>query len=322
MPQIVDISDAVVLLPPVRGRLADRSLLRWLSRGKLEALPAPVDALTEVLRSLGRKNPMDGAAALRLWGQTGERPASWIAAADPVCLEPRLDRLFLHALGPGDVSRPELQRLLDALQESLGGDGAIRFARQDDSAYICSEQALVTAAVPAARLDGESPDGHLPSADDAAATLNLVSEIEMTLHEQPVNVERFARGLPPVNSLWLWGGGFAPEQSIETLPPLFGDEPILLGYWASVSGTAFAWPGSFGACLDAAEGGFVAAMPPEAVQDDELDNALDILRDALRSGRIDRLRLIAADGLRATLQTADRFRVWRRTAKLLEDTPS
>lgn len=321
MPQNPDSSDAVVLLPPVRGRLADRSLSRWLSRGTLDAVSVPVDALAEVLSALGRKAPADGIAALRLWGQTGERPTSWIAAADPVCMEPRLDRLFLHALGPGDVTRPELQRLLDALQEALAGDGAIGFARLNDCAYVLAEQVLAASTTPAARLDGHNPHGHLPSGNDAAATLNLVSEIEMTLHAQPVNGERLARGLPPVNSLWLWGGGFAPEKRSEPMPPLFGDEPTLIGYWESVSGTARAWPGSVGACLEASHGGFVAVIPVTAVADD-LRVALDTLREALHAGRLDRVCLIAADGVRATLRAADRFRIWRRTAGLLEDPAS
>lgn len=321
MPQSQDSSDAVVMLPPLRGRLADRSLLRWLSRGTLETLPAPLDEFAEVLGALGRETPLTGRAALRLWGQTGERPTSWIAAADPVCLEPRLDRLFLHAPGPGDVSRQELERLLDALQESLGDDGAIAFARLDDCAYVRSEQALVTAALPAAQLDGRNPDGHLPSGDDAAATLNLLSEIEMTLHEQPVNVERLARGAPPVNSLWLWGGGFAPQKSNEAMPPLFGDEPTLLGFWESVGGTARAWPGSVGACLDASDSGFVAVLP-HATAPQEFVAALAALRDALHAGRIDRVRLSAADGVRATLRRSDRLRVWRGIARLLEDAAS
>ena len=42
------------------------------------------------------------------------------------------------------------------------------------------------------------------------------------------------------------------------------------------------------------------------------------LRDALRSGRLDRVILISADGLRATLRGADRLRFWRRAAALLE----
>ena len=309
------------MLPPVRGRLADRSLIRWISRGTLETVREPVHALAEVLRALGRKPPVEGLAALRLWGQTGERPTSWIAAADPVCMEPRLDRLFLHALAPGDVSRSELQRLLDALQDSLGDAGAIGFARLGDCAYIRSEQVLVVASAPAARLNGQNPDGHLPSGNDAAATLNLVSEIEMALHEQPVNAERLARGLPPVNSLWLWGGGVAPEKSSEPMPPLFGDEPTLLGYWESVSGVTRAWPGSVSACLDTSDSGFVAVVPP-AITPDDLGTSLDTLREALHAGRLDQVRLIAADGVCVTLRAADRFRVWRRTASVLEDPAS
>ena len=109
MPDSPDSSDAVVLVPPLRGRLADRSLLRWLSQGLLEQLDAPVDALAQVLRTLGREIPGDGLAALRMWGQTGERPATWVAAAEAVYMEPRLDRLFLHVLGPDDVTGAELR---------------------------------------------------------------------------------------------------------------------------------------------------------------------------------------------------------------------
>ncbi|WP_315139566.1 hypothetical protein [Achromobacter marplatensis] len=35
----------------------------------------------------------------------------------------------------------------------------------------------------------------------------LLNEIQMAWHEHPVNDARAARGLPPVNALWLYGGG-------------------------------------------------------------------------------------------------------------------
>ena len=62
-------------------------------------------------------------------------------------------------------------------------------------------------------------------------------------------------------------------------------------------------------------------MPP-ATAPDELGAALATLREALHAGRLDRLHLIAADGIRATLRSADRLRVWRRIAGLLEDEAS
>jgi len=318
VPQSNNCPDAVVLLPPLRGRLHDRRLLRWLSQGRLEELRAPVDPLAEVLRVLGREYPREGLAALRMWGQTGDRPGAWIAAADPVYMEPQLDRLFLHVLGPGDVSKPELRSLFDALQATLGGDGSLGFARLGSCGYIRSQQSMVTSAVPAALLDRQNPGDSLPSAKLAADTLNLISEIEMTLHAQPVNAERQARGQPPVNSLWIWGGGFAPAQSRAPVPPLYSDEPLLHGYWESVSGNAAGWPGTIGACLDTASGGFVASVSPRQDGVVALDAELAALRDALRAGILSRIVLVSADGLRATLHRSDRLRIWRRNNPMLE----
>lgn len=322
MPSSYDSSAAVVLLPPVRGRLGDRRLLRWLSRGELEQLPVPVDPLAQVLGELELEKPVEGLAALRMWGQTGDRPGTWVAAADPVYMEPQLDRLFLHALGPDAVSGSEIRRLFEGLQDTLGSDGAFGFARLDGYGYIRSGRPMVTAEVSAAALDRQSPDGLLPPAARAAETLNLISEIEMTLHEQPVNMERQSRGQPPVNSLWIWGGGFAPEQQAIPVPPLYADNPSLRGYWKSVSGTARAWPGTIGACLDAVSGGFVAEIPVDDDDGAALDNELLALRGALRSGRLSQAVMISADGLRATLRRSNRYRVWRRTSKLLGQTPA
>lgn len=140
----------------------------------------------------------------------------------------------------------------------------------------------------------------------------------MTLHEQPVNAERQARGQPPVNSLWIWGGGYAPKRSSAPVPRLYADDPLLQGYWQSVSGTVEAWPGTISACLDASEDDFVAAAPAGSRDSDELHADLLAVRNALRSGRLGRAVLVSADGIRATLRRSDRLRVWRRISALLE----
>lgn len=192
-----DSPTAVVLLPPVRGRLGDRTLSRWLSQGRLQEVPAPVDPFTQILGELGQERPPEGLAALRMWGQTGDRPGSWIAGADPVYMEPRLDRLFLHVLGPGDASRSELRRVFDGLQDTLGADDKIGFARLGGYGYIRAAQPMLTPEVPATVLDGQSPGDSLRPMGVAADTLKLISEIEMTLHEMPVNEERRSRGQAP-----------------------------------------------------------------------------------------------------------------------------
>ncbi|MDH1520530.1 hypothetical protein [Achromobacter mucicolens] len=63
----------------------------------------------------------------------------------------------------------------------------------------------------------------------------LLNEIQMAWHEHPVNDDRAARGLPPVNALWLYGGGTpwtaAPASPAQVLTEL--DAPQRAGDWAA-----------------------------------------------------------------------------------------
>jgi hypothetical protein len=45
------------------------------------------------------------------------------------------------------------------------------------------------------------------SGKDASRWRQILNEIQMLLHAHPVNEARMASAKPPVNSLWLWGGG-------------------------------------------------------------------------------------------------------------------
>lgn len=317
MTQSYDNPDAIVVLPALRGRLSDAGLRRWLSRSAIDVSPAISDRLTLVLGLLRRHVPEQGFGALRMWGQTAERPTVWIAAADPVYLEPRLDHLCLHALRIEDVRIAELRRLVDHLQATLGGDKGPGFARLGDCIYLRANEPFATATLPAGSLDQEVPNPHMPAGPDADSYRRLVSEIEMALHDHPVNVERQSRGQRPVNSLWLWGGGFAPERSKITLPPLFADDPLLRGFWKSAGVPSAGWPGTIGDCLDRVGTGFVAILPGHGAAGEQVDFAMSELQQAMESGRINCLRLLAEDGLRITVRRRDRYRFWRGESALL-----
>ncbi len=313
-----DNAAAIVVLPPVRGHLRDPQLGRWLARSALERGPEPRDLLGGILRVLGRERPREGLGAMRMWGQTGDRPTVWIAAADPVYLEPRLDHLCLHALQEPALSRPELRLLFDHLQETLADDRDFGFARLGTCGYLRAEEPISTASEPSFVVDQHNPNDFLPGGEAAAGFRKLQSEIEMALHDHPVNVERQLQGLQPINSLWLWGGGFTPEQRVDPHPPLFADDPLLKGYWESVTGAVANWPGSIAACLDACAAGFVAVVPDRVDNEHLLESCLGELRAALRSGQLRHLSLLFADGILATVGRADRFRFWRRGSELLD----
>jgi len=309
---------AIVVLPAGRsGRIREAKQRRWLSRSELRHNAAPSEMFTRVLTAAGISPPDEGLAALRLWGQTGDRPHVWIAAADPVHLEPRLDHLCLHALEGLQSPKMDLRAIFDFLQKSLGQGSGFAFARIGKHGYLRGDEAISTASVSASSLDGMEPDDYMPKGDEAASYLTLTSELQMCLHEHEVNVRRETDGLMPINSIWFWGGGRAPEKTVKLLPPFFGADPLFQGFWESCTGVIAPWPGNFADCLDIAVKDLVVMTPADDEDGDALARYLDELRGHLKSGRLDRLVLLFRDGLSARIGRFDAFRFWRRSSELL-----
>ncbi len=305
------------MLPAVGGgRLADESLRRWLSRSDLRRLPEPAELLGRILDKLELPCPESGLGALRMWGQTGDRPSAWIAAADPVYLEPRLDHLCLHAQDADNTPVADLRPLFDHLQTALGDDETYGFARLNTCGYLRAAESIATAAVPPYVAHLDMPNEYMPTGDAADRYRSLVSEVEMALHDHDVNRRRQEHGLQPINCLWFWGGGEAPEPETVRLPPLFCDDPLLVGHWLSKTGVVANWPGDIRSCAEAAGSGFVAVVPG---RDDPavLQQSLADLRDLLNAGRVGRLMLIFGDGIEAEVLRKQRWRVWRRESPLL-----
>jgi len=302
---------------PLPGSLAggDHALLDWLSRGDIEHRALPLEPLDALLYLLGRRANVGGRAALRFYGQTGDRPNVWMAAADPVYLEPRLDHLFLHALPAREFEPGALRKLFDHLHDKLANDGAADFARVGRMGYLRADEPIETATLSATAVDHRVPNDWMPSGLAAARFRQLLSEIEMALHDHPVNAARIEAGRFPVNSLWLWGGGMLPSATGESLPPLFCNDPLLLGLWRLNESPAAAWPGSVERCLEASADGFAALIPFAAEHVDELEPALAALHDALRRKELAEVRLFFANGAVVRLRRAHRWRWWRNARK-------
>ena len=313
-----DKNTAVVVLPPVRGgRLGDNALRAWLAQSDLTLDSEPRELLSIITAELGLPYPDEGLAALRIWGQTGDRPTVWLAAADPVYLEPRLDRLCLHALRGAGIPASDLRPLFDHLQQTLADDRSFGFARLGSNGYLRASQPISTAAVPSYVVDQREPGEFLPSGELTRTHRSILGEIEMALHEHEVNLRRIEEGKQPVNSLWLWGGGLAPEKTTRPQPPLFADDPLLAGYWESATAVGEMWPGSFAACAEASVHGFVAVTPETDQRKETLHGYLEELRGLLRSDRVSRLILLFRDGLRADVRRSQTLKFWRRDSELL-----
>ena len=308
------------MLPPGRyGKVGRQDQRKWLSGGRIRSTEVAEELFASVLGEIGHSVPATGLAALRFWGQTGERSGAWIAAADPVHLEARLDHLCLYALRENDISRKELRDLFDYLQKTLGEDERFVFARLGHLGYVHGQEPMATAAVSPDVVDGCVPDEFLPAGEIATTHDRLLSELQMALHDHEVNQRRTICGRRSVNSLWFWGGGTAPEKDARSIPPLFADDPLFRGYWDSCTGAIESWNGSFDESLSIAPDGFVAIAPHEThlTQPEAMASWLENLRVILKRGDLGQLTMLFRDGLKIELKKRDALRFWRKVSPLL-----
>lgn len=292
----------LILLPvPLAAAIADADDRRLLARSDVTAGTGPTTDLQAVLRALGEPDAPGALAALRLWGQTGERPEGFVAGADPVCLQAGLDKLYLHAPPAGDVDPGELRALFTDLEARVLATGEGTLQAVDDRGYLLGRPDVATAGLPAELLDGERPDAFMPAGPAAGSYLALGSELQMSLHEHPLNRRREADGRRPLNALWLWGGGAAPLPSGRLLPALFADRPLLRGYWRACRQPVADWPGSLAACRELARGDFVAAPP---------DAGLREIRELWHSAGLSGVTLLFGDG--SSVRLLRGLRAWLR----------
>jgi hypothetical protein len=310
---------AIIVVPPGRGgKIRDIGLRRWLSRGTLACAEPTVEILNRVLPLLHHEVALTGLAALRFWGQTGERSAAWMAAADPVHLETMMNDLRLHALSDDELDVTEIKSVFDELQNALGGDGTMAFARIGSHGYLRGDTEMATSSVSAEIADGSAVGEFMPTAsasdnNSTDAYHRLQSELQMSLHEQDINRIREAAGKRAVNSLWFWGGGVAPEKDVRPIPPLFSADPLFRGYWESCTGVVENWDGDFARCLELAISGFVVVTPDvaDAARKTTIERDLENIRALLLSGEISKVTLLFRDGLSVIHRRFDRFKFWR-----------
>ena len=58
-----------------------------------------------------------------------------------------------------------------------------------------------------ALIAGRDVYGHLPDGADGPFVRRVLTELQMVMHDHPVNRARERAGRLAANSLWLWGGG-------------------------------------------------------------------------------------------------------------------
>jgi hypothetical protein len=293
---------------------------------------APIATLAAALPALAGADGIAPGPLSRL-ADTGLRDGEWWARADPVHLAPVRDHLRLFAVDA--LTMDESQALAEACSALLEQHGLTLDAPTPERWYLRSPHALDFAARDTARLAGRDLFPFLPTGPDGAFVRRLLTELQMSLHDHPVNRARERAGRLHVNSVWLWGGGTLDEPvsarvaaTAGGLPSLSSDDAVLRGLWRLAGADVAPLPGP----LDAVTSRVIATRAFENVASvadaagcvERLQNVdaewLQPALAGLRSNAIERVRLAPGRGI-WSLHRRGLMRWWRR-AKVLRSVPS
>jgi hypothetical protein len=247
--------------------------------------PVPAGALTRELAA----------------GDAGD--AAWLCA-DPAWVEPDMSGARLLACGHMQLSVADAAALAESLAPLFQEQGMQLALTTPDRWHLRLPPGTAVPDFPAPEQAlGENLLQHLPQGADGRRWRILQNDIQVLLHQHPLNAPRRAAGLPPVNSLWLWGAGVLPVQVRTARQGVVSDDPLLraLAVRAGIAhrvrnlADAAGWPPGWLVDLQDLSAGAMAEWSPR----------LNLL------ARRHALRLTFASGERWTCRPWHRWRLWR-----------
>lgn len=206
------------------------ALSRFLSRSRRRAFAArsPEEAALSLFGQRARQSALPVAPYSYL-ADTGRMPEHYCLRADPVHLQVDSGGLILFDAATFTLRQEESRALSDSIGHWLSQDGWQLNASHPRRWYLCGGNSQQLATQPLSLVRGKSVGGLLPQGQDASQWLARCNEIQMLMTSHPVNQQRAARGLPQVNSLWIWGGGVLAERSACRYSKVFANDALVRG---------------------------------------------------------------------------------------------
>jgi hypothetical protein len=227
------------------------ALQTLLSRGE-QTEASTGDSSEWLCRTFGIAKQQDWPVAPITLRADGIEPGQhyWLRA-DPINLRVSRDRLIVTDSQSFALSQTEAETLTGILNQHFASDGMKFFSPSPDRWYLRLDQAPALETQPLGKAAGGYMDDHLPSGKDARHWRTTINEIQMLLHEHPVNLAREERGEMPINSAWLWGGGRLAEKPRSPFAAIWANDALARAFsqasntpCATLPENAYAWLGA------------------------------------------------------------------------------
>jgi len=310
------------------ARAAGRGLLRRADRDDPQ-LQDHLDFEVHLLAAIGLRSHAKTLASAPVCLAAEPLGGFWLRA-EPIHFAAGMTRIDAVTLkGPTALSSEDRDELSVALRDHLQASGLQWDARR----WLLGYPRALDVQTREPNLTTELQNA-MPSGADAKEVRRVMTELQMVLHEHPVNVRRAHAGLPAANAVWVWGGGSViAERRNSTSSLIFGTDPFSPGAEQiatdpfSSSARIFATdPFSLGLAYLTGTQAITPENPEQVLGDTnsvdsavvldlkENTNLLEVwlrpLQTALAKGRLNALS-IAIDRWTIELTRASFWRVWR-----------
>jgi len=151
---------------------------------------------------------------------------AWWIRADPVHLSPHGDTLVLNAGEGLAISQDEADQLVSEILDVFSGDGWVLKAPRPESWYLQLLDVPEIKTTPLSGVVGGDIYPVLPGGKQGKKWHTVLNELQIMLHTSMVNTQRESKGLPTINSLWLWGGGRLPVLKENDWVAYWGDDAV------------------------------------------------------------------------------------------------
>lgn len=198
-------------LPPPAGTAAFPDAIRFALLGGPSSLPVPAGALAAAAKA--------GSAVRGHW-----------LRAEPVTLLAGPAQVYLAGAGFLDYSPQECEELALAVRAELASAGMDAGTLDAEPWVLRLPGPLGFEFEPLAKALGADVAPLLPDAPVARPWRRLMNDLQVVLHNLPVNERRRRAGRAFVNGIWFWGAGELP-----LLPPpapftsIFANRPVSAG---------------------------------------------------------------------------------------------
>ncbi|HLB31513.1 MAG TPA: hypothetical protein VJN91_08290 [Gammaproteobacteria bacterium] len=214
------------------------ALAHLLGKGRrVDRLPATFHELLcaefGLFRDAGKDLPI---AALSALADDHNLPEGIWMRIDPIHLLAGMDGLILQALAEENLSQHDAILLAAPLKELFKTYHWELKVPVPTRWYLQLERAPGLATRAPSEVLGKNIRNFMPAGHDRGTWDRIVNEAQMLLHDCELNRQRETQGLPPINSIWLWGCGALPEILPRLWNRVYADLPEVAGL-AMISAT-------------------------------------------------------------------------------------